>query len=153
MGFVDKGREPALIIPALRPLYERTAILYYPLLRIVAGAFLLAHGWPKLMNGPAALSGMITRLGLAPTALWAWLLILLETVGAILIMLGLFTRVVAAMLVVQFAVIVFWAHWPRGFSAAANGWEYPAMWGLVFLVIMLRGGGPYSLDRKLGREF
>jgi hypothetical protein len=26
------------------------------------------------------------------------------------------------------------------------------MWGLLFLAIMLRGGGPYSLDRKLGQE-
>jgi hypothetical protein len=26
------------------------------------------------------------------------------------------------------------------------------MWGLICLAIALRGGGPYSLDRKLGRE-
>jgi hypothetical protein len=26
------------------------------------------------------------------------------------------------------------------------------LWGLVTLAIALRGGGPYSLDRKLGRE-
>jgi putative oxidoreductase len=153
MGFVDKGREPALIIPALRPIYERTAILYYPLLRIVAGAFLLAHGWPKLINGAASLVPLLTRLGFTPPLFWAWVLTLTETAGAVLIMLGLFTRLVAAMLVVEFAVIVFMVHWPRGFSSAANGWEYPAMWGLVFFVIMLRGGGPYSLDRKLGREF
>ncbi len=152
MGFVDKGREPALIIPALRPLYERTAILYYPLLRVVAGGFLLVHGWPKLMNGAAGLTGLMTRLGLVPPLFWAWALVLLETVGAVCIILGIFTRVVAAMLVVEFLVIVY-MHSPRGFSSAVNGWEFPAMWGLVFFVIMLRGGGPYSLDRKLGREF
>jgi len=26
------------------------------------------------------------------------------------------------------------------------------MWGLLFFAIALRGGGPYSLDRKIGRE-
>jgi len=26
------------------------------------------------------------------------------------------------------------------------------MWGLVLLAIALRGGGPFSLDRKIGRE-
>jgi uncharacterized membrane protein YphA (DoxX/SURF4 family) len=28
----------------------------------------------------------------------------------------------------------------------------PLMWGLLFFAIALRGGGPYSLDRLLGRE-
>jgi hypothetical protein len=28
----------------------------------------------------------------------------------------------------------------------------PAFWGLIVLAILLGGGGPYSLDRKLGRE-
>jgi len=26
------------------------------------------------------------------------------------------------------------------------------MWGLICFAIALRGGGPHSLDRKLGRE-
>jgi uncharacterized membrane protein YphA (DoxX/SURF4 family) len=30
--------------------------------------------------------------------------------------------------------------------------EYPLFWGLILFAIALRGGGPYSLDRKLGRE-
>jgi putative oxidoreductase len=155
MGFVDKGREPALIIPALRPLYERTAILYYPLLRITAGAFLLAHGWLKVMAGAPALVPFLTRLGFEPAIFWAWVMVLIETVGAICIILGLFTRPVAAALVIYFAIITFMVNWGNGFawSAPRGGWEFPAFWGLVFLVILLRGGGPYSLDRKLGREF
>ena len=28
----------------------------------------------------------------------------------------------------------------------------PLSWGLVMLAVALRGGGPYSLDRKVGRE-
>ena len=151
MGFVDKGREPALIIPALRPLYERIAILYYPMLRIVAGGFLLVHGWPKFNAGAAALVPFLTRIGFEPPIFWAWVLVLMETLGALCIIFGLFVRPIALAAVIEFAVIV-WVHSPRGFGAAGNGWEYPAFWGLVFFVIMLRGGGPYSLDRKLGRE-
>jgi putative oxidoreductase len=30
--------------------------------------------------------------------------------------------------------------------------EYPLLWGVVMLAIALHGGGPYSLDRKIGRE-
>ena len=38
------------------------------------------------------------------------------------------------------------SRWSRG------GWEYPLFWGLILFAIALRGGGPYSLDRKLGWE-
>ena len=31
-------------------------------------------------------------------------------------------------------------------------WAEPVSWLLVMLAIALRGGGPYSLDRRLGRE-
>ncbi len=152
MGYVDKGREPSLILSGLDSFYQKVSILSYPLLRVTAGGFLLAHGVPKLMNGAPALTGFLARIGFTPPLFWAWVLILLETVGALCIVFGLFTRLVAALLFIEFIVIV-WVHGPRGFSAGANGWEYPAFWGLVFVAILLRGGGPFSLDRKFGREF
>ena len=101
MGFLDKGQEPALIIPALRPLYERTAILYYPLLRIVAGGFLLVHGWPKFNAGAAALVPFLTRIGFEPPIFWAWVLVLMETVGALCIIFGLFVRPIALAAVIE----------------------------------------------------
>ncbi len=30
------------------------------------------------------------------------------------------------------------------------GYEYPLMWGLLMFAVALRGGGPWSLDRKIG---
>jgi putative oxidoreductase len=53
---------------------------------------------------------------------------------------------------VEFAIITFVAHWPQGFTWSRGGWEYPLFWGLIMFAIALRGGGPYSLDRKLGWE-
>lgn len=153
MGYVDKGREPGQIVRDLGSLYESIGIFSYPLVRITAGAFLLTHGVPKLMGGAVALSVGLARYGFEPPLFWAYFLIFLETIGAICIILGVFTRPIAACLMIQFTFIVFVAHWPRGFSARNNGWEYPGMWGLLFVAILLRGGGPYSLDRKLGREF
>jgi putative oxidoreductase len=44
------------------------------------------------------------------------------------------------------------AHWAQGFGWSRGGWEYPLFWALIILAIALRGGGPYSLDRKLGWE-
>ena len=43
-------------------------------------------------------------------------------------------------------------YWGNGFSWLHRGYEYTLMWGLICFAIALRGGGPYSLDRKLGRE-
>lgn len=76
----------------------------------------------------------------------------IELVGGALIAIGLFTRPVAAAIAVEFAVITFIVHWPRGFSAGAGGYEYPLLWGVLFFAIALRGGGWLSLDRKIGRE-
>ena len=58
---------------------------------------------------------------------------------------------------IQFLLIVFNAHWGTGlkdfpWNRQGGGWEYPLFWGLIWVAIGLRGGGPYSLDRKLGRE-
>jgi uncharacterized membrane protein YphA (DoxX/SURF4 family) len=40
----------------------------------------------------------------------------------------------------------------NGFSWAARGYEFTLMWGLLLFAVALRGGGPYSLDRLLGRQ-
>ena len=75
----------------------------------------------------------------------------IETIGAICIALGLFTRFFAAAAAIHLLVVTF-IHMPQGFGWANRGYEYPLMWGLILFAIALRGGGPYSLDRKIGRE-
>jgi putative oxidoreductase len=41
---------------------------------------------------------------------------------------------------------------PQGFGWGNRGYEYPLFWGLIMFAIALRGGGPYSLDRRIGKE-
>ncbi len=78
------------------------------------------------------------------------MLIVLETLGGVCIALGLFTRFFAVAITVEMAVIVY--HYLPKFGWTGPGYEYPLMWGLVMLAIALRGGGPLSLDRKIGKE-
>ena len=80
----------------------------------------------------------------------AVILILLETVGGLCVALGFLTRFFAVAIAVEMAVIVA-LYFPK-FGWTGPGYEYPLMWGLVMLAIALRGGGPYSIDRRLGRE-
>jgi putative oxidoreductase len=124
---------------------------------------LLVHGIFKVMpmaekgftaTIEAFATGSMARRGIEPALAAAYAVFFLETIGAICIMLGLFTRFIAAAISIQFLIITFVAHWPNGFgwTSPRGGWEYPLFWGLIMFAIALRGGGPYSLDRKLGWE-
>jgi putative oxidoreductase len=83
---------------------------------------------------------------------FAYAAIFLETVGAACIVLGLFTRVFAAAIAIELGIAFLFVHFPNGFSVSRGGYEYVLMWGLIMFAIALRGGGPYSLDRLIGRE-
>ena len=86
-----------------------------------------------------------------PRSIAAYLLIITEVLGAICITVGFLTRLVAALLVIEFLVIVK-VHSAAGWMAGAQGAEFPFTWLIVFVFILLRGGVPYSVDRKLGWE-
>jgi putative oxidoreductase len=156
-------REPKPIIPALASFYSHTRELAWLIVRITAGGMLLIHGIVKttvvMDKGLAAwaggfAAGGLARRGIEPAVPLAYAVIAIETIGALLVVLGLFTRLAAAAAAIEFAVITFVAHWGNGFSfsSSGGGWEYPLFWGLILFAIALRGGGPYSLDRKLGWE-
>jgi putative oxidoreductase len=142
---------PRLLIPQLRGFYAWAEPLSWALVRITAGLMLIPHGWPKLMMGvgPTAQMALVKR-GIYPAEPLAVVLILIETLGGLCIALGLFTRFWAAAATIEMAVIVY--HHLPNFGWAQRGYEYPLFWGLIMFAIALRGGGPYSLDRVLGRE-
>jgi putative oxidoreductase len=140
------------IFPALAKYYPQGSEWGYLLLRVTAGLMLIPHVWPKLMMGPAAVAaGVMTRRGVEPALAAAYAVIILEVVGAVCITLGLFTRAVALLLVVEFMVIVK-VHAVGGWGVGTGGSEFAFLWLIVYVFIMLRGGGPYSLDAKLGKE-
>lgn len=140
------------LIPALKPFYEQVVPLSYALIRVTVGLMLLPHGLPKLFQqGVSAFAAAgLARRGIEPSLPLAWVVVFNETIGGILLALGFLTRIVAAAIAVEMAVIAF-VYWPK-FGWTAPGYEYALMWGLVCFGIALGGGGPYSLDRKFGRE-
>jgi putative oxidoreductase len=142
---------PRLLIPQLRGFYDWAEPLSWALVRITAGLMLIPHGWPKLMMGvgPTAQMALVKR-GIYPAEPLAVALILIETLGGLCIALGLFTRFWAAAATIEMTIIVY--HHLPNFGWTQRGYEYPLFWGLVMLAIALRGGGPYSLDRAIGRE-
>jgi putative oxidoreductase len=149
----DAHAEPKLLLPFLRPFYDAVVPLSWLIVRVAVGWNLLMHGWPKLMHLPLsdATVKAYADLGLSLPAFWAWASLSIETLGGIALILGLFTRFFAAAVAIEMLVIAC-AYWGNGFGWMHRGYEYVLLWGLVAFAIALRGGGPYSLDRKLGRE-
>jgi len=146
------GREPKLLIPTLKPFYDWANPISWLIVRVTVGLMLIPHGWPKLAAGVAATAaGALAKRGIQPAEPLAVVLITLETLGGLCIALGLFTRFWAAAVTIEMMVIVYHSA-ANGFGWTKSGYEYPLMWGLIMLAVALRGGGPYSLDRKLGRE-
>ena len=144
-------REPRLFIPALRAFYDAVRPLSWLLVRLTAGLMLLPHGWPKVEAGVAATEATaLTRRGIQPAEPLAIVLITLETLGGVCVALGLLTRFWATAIAIEMAVIA-WQYFPA-FGWTRPGYEYPLMWSLIMVAIALRGGGPWSLDRKLGWE-
>lgn len=157
----DASPRPTLIIPVLGPLYDALMPLIDPVLRIIAGLWLVPHGAQKLFglwagpNSPVGFEALTQAFekNMGLPGFLGPLAALIEFFGGILLVLGLLTRPVAAIIFVEFLVIVIQVHLPRGFFAGGNGFEYPLMWCILVLTVGIRGGGRWSLDRAIGREF
>ena len=91
------------------------------------------------------------QFGWAFPLAWAYAIGALEFFGGLLLIAGLFTRLVAAAIFVEMMVISFAVLYPS-WSWGRRGMEYALFMGLIALAIALRGGGRYSLDRLIGRE-
>ncbi|MFN4131093.1 MAG: DoxX family protein [Paracoccaceae bacterium] len=139
-----------LIFPSLAPLYDVLAPLAETWLRVISGIALMVHGWPKLMD-PMGAVGMVERIGFWPSWFWSPALGVGEFFGGLLLVLGLFVRPAAVVASVMLLVTV-WFHWvmlDQGYAGA----ELSLIWSAVTLWFAVRGGGRWSLDRMLGKEF
>jgi len=147
----DTQAEPRPLLPFLKPFYDFVVPLAWPVVRVACGWNLAVHGWGKVSRGPSAYVKAFTETGFDPALPWIWSALAIEFVGGIALILGLFTRFFAAAAAIEMAIITA-IYWKTGFSWLARGYEYTLLWGWVCFAIALRGGGPYSLDRKLGVE-
>jgi putative oxidoreductase len=135
--------EPKPLLPFLQPFYDFVVPLAWPMVRFTCGSQLIIHGWGKVIRG-----GHISSSTLA----FGLFLTFIEFIGGICITVGLFTRFFAAAVAIEMGYLTFIQYWHNGYGWRKEGYEYVLMWGMLALIIALRGGGPYSLDHKLGRE-
>jgi putative oxidoreductase len=147
-----------LILPFLGPLYRALSPLSELLLRVVVGGFLIPHGMQKAFGafgggGFAGTAGWMDSIGLAPGWLFTIIAIFVELGCGTLILIGFLTRPAAAIACGYLLVATVSVHLPLGFFGQNGGFEYPVMWAVAALFFAVRGAGPISVDRALGREF
>lgn len=118
----------------------------HAILRIGAGALFCMHGMPKLLGW---FGGMGADGGAAELTSLMGLAGILEVFGGALIVLGLLTRPVAAILAVEMLVAYFRAHFPQGWVPYENGGELALLYFAVWVYLLGNGAGPFSLDRWL----
>lgn len=109
--------------------------------RIVSAAIFLEHGTQKLLSFPAgemAGAELFSIFGLAGV---------LEIVGGLLLLLGLFTRPVALVLSGQMAVAYWLFHAPSNFFPVNNGGDAAIMFCFFFLYLVFAGPGRFALQK------
>lgn len=142
---MNDADEPRLVLPFLKPFYDLVVPLSWPLVRCSVGLILAVHGWGKVLRVIDLIAGNPTR----GSAVQVVVLMLVEFLGGICISLGLFTRFFAPAAAIEMGYLTF-VQYADHFGWRTDGYEYVLMWGLILFAVSLRGGGPYSLDRKIG---
>lgn len=110
-------------------------------LRIMAGLLFTEHGTSKLLGFPH--DPKFDQLTIGSFMGFAGVL---ELVGGVLIVIGLFTRPVAFVLSGMMAVAYFMAHAPSGFFPALNQGDAAILFCFIFLYLAAAGPGPWSVD-------
>lgn len=128
--------------------YSRKVDLMLLLLRIIAGSFMITHGIGKaerVIAGPPYEFSDPIGLGVDASLILA---AFSEFICAILVIIGLFTRLAAIPVIITMAVAAFIAHADDGFYAK----ELPLFFLTVYFVITFLGAGRYSLDKIFSKE-
>ena len=116
-------------------------------MRLAVGGVFLQHGWQKFHGmGVAGVAAMLHGFGFPFASVWAVILIAVETVGAICVLLGVFTRIWAACMAVEMVVAILLVKVPHGGNIELEGL---LLAGAITLVAL--GDGPVSVAIRFKR--
>lgn len=121
-------------------------------LRVVLGLLILFHGLSKIIGGIGFIVGTLGKAGV-PGEL-AYLVYVGEVIAPLLLILGIWTRLGALIVMINMIVAVLLAHTGQLFSMADTGGytlELQAMYLFGALAVVLLGAGRYSMGGIQGR--
>ncbi|MGD9930603.1 MAG: DoxX family protein [Mangrovibacterium sp.] len=82
----------------------------------------------------------------------AYLATVTESLGVVLLLLGLGTRIISIPLMVTMLVAIFAVHFPNGFAADDNGFEIPLYYLVMLFTLLIYGGGKISVDQLIAKK-
>ena len=111
-------------------------------LRIAVGLVFLHHGWMKLHMGVPGVAGFFHSAGIPFSTIFAYVVVGMETVGAVLLILGVIPRIIAVGYVIEMLVAIFVVILPGHQQLP----ELEALLCAASLSLVASGGGPLSLQ-------
>ncbi len=125
------------------------------ILRVVLGLIFIAHGGDKLLGGVGGTVQSFGNLGIPLPFVSAWLVTLLEFVGGMFLIVGLFILPTAILLAGYMLVGIILVHFPNGFFVigpdAAGGYEFNLLLIAGLLSLLLGGPGLAAVDSRMQR--
>ncbi|MGZ5471491.1 MAG: DoxX family protein [Nitrososphaeraceae archaeon] len=112
-------------------------------LRIIAGIGFMMHGLPKLLDIPGTQNSFV-NMGL-PQEL-AIIIGLLEFIGGLAILLGIFTRIAAGLLAIDMIGAILLVKLSKGFI---GGYELDLLYLAIMISLMLTGPGNFSIEKNV----
>lgn len=116
------------------------------LLRLGLALVFLYHGYPKLFGDTAKFVAAFENLGLPSYTVYV--VGVVETLGGLLLALGLFTSLAGLFLLLDMCGAMWKYNFNEGIYAVRE-YELPLVLGLAALAIATTGAGPFSLDQLL----
>lgn len=138
---------------------------YAPLpLRLIVGYGFMAHGYAKLMKGPAAFVAIVHAMGVPAPFFMAWLTILVELFGGLAVLFGAFVVPMSVPMAAVLLVAIFSVHLPFGFTSikliaitpsgpqfGPPGYETDLLYLACLAALVLAGSGPWAVDTRIAR--
>ena len=110
------------------------------LLRIVTALLFLQHGTSKVLGFPPF------PMGDVPVGSLFWIAGIVEIVGGVLLLIGLFSRAVAFLMSGEMAIAYWMIHAPKSTFPLINQGEGAILFCFIFLTIAALGAGSWSID-------
>lgn len=125
-------------------------------LSLLIARLIVAYGFyePAMMKWKDinSVAEWFASIGIPFPTLNAYMAASTETVGVLLLTLGLFTRLISIPMIVIMIVAIFTVHISNGFAAGNNGFEIPLYYMIFLLIFLSHGAGKFSLDRLIFGE-